>query len=320
MHGDQADHSEQHKQQGPDGAFLLGGPPQQEEEEKSKQERSKKTRRHLQLFFNGILAATTVILALLTGYQAYVSRRAANISTKQWEVMKGQLEQMKGGSAQTDRLIEKADSIAKTMVASNVQQKAAMNETMRQNRDALAKTIAQSKTALDASIESSRFDQRAWLSIAGVQTTGGNITNGKFTFKSVTIVIRNTGKTPAIDVNRACCYLTTEPFFAKTVPSFDGETENARLHKTRGTLISNVNSTTFIEGISSFPPNTAFEETLIDLESVYLPLDAQSIVYLVGKVTYRDVFDGTKPHTTTVCVMNKMRATFVVCPTGIQMD
>jgi hypothetical protein len=117
---------------------------------------------------------------------------------RQLQITARQLDQMKGSSTQTDRLLEKADSIAKSMDVANAQQKAALDETLDQNRDALARTLAQAKTALDASIAASRTDQRAWVGIVNLKLPKEPIAGQDIT---ITYTLTNTGKTPALGIS-----------------------------------------------------------------------------------------------------------------------
>jgi flagellar basal body-associated protein FliL len=105
-------------------------------------------------------------------------------------------ESARQSSAQADALIAKADSIAKSMGAANAQQKTALDETLLQNREALAKTLSQGKAVLDASIDISRNDQRAWLNPVSFRLTV--LTDNSPLTAEVTIA--NVGKTPAFNI------------------------------------------------------------------------------------------------------------------------
>jgi hypothetical protein len=116
----------------------------------------------------------------------------------QLDAIQGELDQMKGGSAQTDRLIEKADSIAGSMNEANAQQKKALDETLRQSRESLNRTLVQSNAALQASIDASRNDERAWVGIVDLRLTKEPTLSEDTVITYDTV---NTGKTPALNVS-----------------------------------------------------------------------------------------------------------------------
>jgi hypothetical protein len=103
--------------QHPDGAFLIDGPSDQRRRERAEKKRTKNARRNLQLFFNGCLALTTVGLALIGGYQAVVSRRAADAATAAANAAKDTLAHMKVSGAQTSQQTQ--DLIAATSNLAN---------------------------------------------------------------------------------------------------------------------------------------------------------------------------------------------------------
>jgi hypothetical protein len=44
-------------------------------------------------------------------------------------------------------------------------------------------------------------------------------------------------------------------------------------------------------------------------------------LYVLGKITYYDIFPGTKPHTTKFCLMHTRNSnSFVICPANNWMD
>ena len=66
------------------------------------------------------------------------------------------------------------------------------------NREALRETLKQSRAALDVSMAASQLDQRAWVGLAefiNVPTSQSSPMSG------VRIAIRNSGKTPAINLS-----------------------------------------------------------------------------------------------------------------------
>jgi hypothetical protein len=120
-------------------------------------------------------------------------------------ILKNQLKEMHEGGTDTHTLAQAADTQAKRMTdvstAADKIRQAAENMVVQDQRiadnakKALEASNRQSKAALDASIASSREDQRAWLG-AGDETysipESGPIES--------TVTVGNTGKSPAIDV------------------------------------------------------------------------------------------------------------------------
>lgn len=82
-------------QPGPDGAFIINGPAQDGERDRAKKKRAKQIRRDLQLVFNGSLAMTTCILALITTYQACIAKNAMDAARVAAKVAKDTLTLMK---------------------------------------------------------------------------------------------------------------------------------------------------------------------------------------------------------------------------------
>jgi hypothetical protein len=72
----------------------------------------------------------------------------------------------------------------------------AQGRAMRRSAEATQQTVTQSQRALDASIEASRNDQRAWLAIVDMHIVKEPVVGEKF---RVTYAVANTGKTPATD-------------------------------------------------------------------------------------------------------------------------
>jgi hypothetical protein len=45
-----------------------------------------------------------------------------------------------------------------------------------------------------------------------------------------------------------------------------------------------------------------------------------AVIYIFGKITYNDIFGGTKLHTTKYCLMRAAGDHFTSCSTGNSMD
>ena len=152
------------------------------------------------------LAATRVIALVTALYMCFAAL--------QWWTMRNQLAEMHGTGVQTDKLIAAANAISghqKQMVDDNktnlAQNEAAIEKALKENRDELAKLLGenhkaleanrvQGQSSLDASINASRLDQRAWI---GVKATSVTAVEGQpFSAK---VEVTNTGKTPALDAH-----------------------------------------------------------------------------------------------------------------------
>ncbi len=50
------------------------------------------------------------------------------------------------------------------------------------------------------------------------------------------------------------------------------------------------------------------------------PRYGRKTVYIFGKITYSDIFPGTKTHITEFCLMRVVGDSFTICPRGNRMD
>jgi len=92
----------------------------------------------------------------------------------QFSVMRAQLSEMQSAGHQADRMIDTADRTAK----------------------ASEQSAAQARAALDATIESNRLDQRAWIAIETLTTPPVKVGEQL----QIEIAYRNSGRTPATNV------------------------------------------------------------------------------------------------------------------------
>jgi hypothetical protein len=96
----------------------------------------------------------------------------------------------------------------------------AIDKALAQNNKALTATIIQGKDALGASILISQEDRRAWVGVVGVATIGATADAGSFAIGSVHIILRNSGKTPALKMSGNCCYVQSRPW-RDPIPDYD---------------------------------------------------------------------------------------------------
>jgi hypothetical protein len=144
---------------------------------------------------------------------------------------------------QITRLITESSRIAGDMESSIQQNQTAIDNAAEanrmaveasntQNRKLVEASIKQSKAALDASIAISRNDQRAWVGVVGVVTAGGKASKDNFSVDSVTITIRNSGKSPALKMGGNCCIIETK-LWNDLIPDYDASVrQREELEKT----------------------------------------------------------------------------------------
>jgi hypothetical protein len=126
-------------------------------------------------------------------------------------VLKLQLKEIHDSSSDTHALAQAADTQAKKMTdmstAADKIRQAADNMVTEDQRiadnaqKAMDASNKQSKTSLDATIAASSLDQRAWVGIGQFRVVQFDKDNFK-----VDIEIRNSGKTPALDVSEFTAY------------------------------------------------------------------------------------------------------------------
>jgi hypothetical protein len=128
-----------------------------------------------------------------------------------WTVLNGQLKEMHDSSTDTHTLAQAADSQAKKMTdvstaADKIRQAAdnmvAQDQRIADNaQKAMDASNRQSHASLDATIAASTLDQRAWIGIGAFRV----VQFDKDVLK-IDIEVRNSGKTPALDVSEAAKY------------------------------------------------------------------------------------------------------------------
>jgi hypothetical protein len=178
----------------------------------------------------------------------------------------------------------------------------------------LQATANNAKNALDASIEASRLDERAWV---GIQSfSGGPVISGDHVSHVVTVIAKNTGKTPALRISGKYIQVWTE--VRDPVPDYY-DVDSGKGFRGRGNIFE----------AELFPPGDvlapqAARELKIGGVS-YLSRTLQQgfprIFYILGKITYDDT-DGKAQHTTKFCLrtVERNQADFMICPSGNWMD
>ncbi|MGD0921998.1 MAG: hypothetical protein ABSA70_09575 [Terriglobia bacterium] len=193
--------------------------------------------------------------------------------------------------------------------------------------------------------EQMRLDQRAWVGLVHTETMGGKQSEDRSTFSYdyVRVSFRNSGKTPALNVSvqrimtggKAGIMIGGKP---EKIPDFDEEvmaTERFHQQMTAELIRENpkdaeqirkarrgVSPTGVLSALS--PAGRAIAPTA-ELVFDWHALGPGSLrdsktgvpttTYLLGKVTYNDIFPGTKRHTTKFCLMWHETG-FIMCPGG----
>jgi hypothetical protein len=148
----------------------------------------------------------------------------------QWRVANDTLTEIRNSKADTQKLIDaagkQADAATKNAAAAekfagsadgiNTETKLAVDkfgQMAKASRESIRTIQETAKKALDASIDASRLDQRAWVGVEAVDVKDGLIT----------VILKNTGKTPAIHI--AFYWLATyseDPTEYSRIPEFHG--------------------------------------------------------------------------------------------------
>jgi hypothetical protein len=210
---------------------------------------------------NQLMVYTTAIVAFGTIFYAAVA-------VFQWQLMKESAVQTAG---QVDKLIDQAKRLADT-----------------------------SKTALDATVENFRLEQRAWVGPILVLPPEYTEGNKRLYVKEAQpikcgIEITNSGKTPAKNVQYSIIVQALKP---PKVPILKESTGR------RDITVLQPNMTLKI----SYPPITGVTKSDIAALS-----RGQDVLYMYGIIRYDDVFKKT--HWTTFCVyLAPDLATFSSCP------
>lgn len=239
---------------------------------------------------------------------------------------------------QIDKMIEKADSISKsigTMVTDNKtaleENRKAIQDTLRENREDVTKVLAQNRTALefsisqgkaalDASIEAFRLDHRPWVGISDIVTEGGMEEGDDFRIESLAIVIRNSGKTPAIFLGADCCFVENR-FWGDPVPDYATLASERRIVgqlQTASALAPDASLRIKISGAESRTSRRI--ASWAGAEPFRKPIKMPTAIYRIGRIYYRDTFEGTPQHATTFCLVRWEGPAYVTCPNGGTMN
>jgi hypothetical protein len=168
---------------------------------------------------------------------------------------------MTDSGAQTDRIIEADKRIATAMEGN----------------------LAQSIRSLDASIELSRSDQRAWVGMVGIDVNKA-VQDSPFSYA---VSIQNTGKTPALNVH----ILTT----SKGVPKGQTPQFTYELPSNAPVAATTIQPSMRVK-MGGTPDSLSRPLTTDQFQSLK---SGAAVMYIYGKIDYEDVFKGL--HHTQFC-------------------
>jgi hypothetical protein len=216
---------------------------------------------------NKALVLTSVLVAVgtlfYTGAAIFQYNLMKQTAKEQYSLME---QTAKENSEQTDKLIAEAKSIA----------------------SAAKENLEQSKQAIDASIEISRRDQRAWVGITEIIPPWRDPANNPLYIKegsnfgaSVTII--NSGKTPALNI-RSKIRLMAFPRNHKFAPDYGNvQGQSVGVLQPQGKFKAT--------SLPSYQPVNASDITSLK--------NSAMILYLYGEIQYEDIFKIS--HRTTYC-------------------
>jgi hypothetical protein len=174
--------------------------------------------------------------------------------------------------------------------------------------------VVTNRRALDATIAASRLDQRAWIGLADFITVNPLLSaeGMKFSVDGVKLTIRNSGKTPGIHLS--IVILETGRVFSDPVRDFDE--------------INEINPGIRIVEEGAFPRGQVLApgvDLKYPLGGIFQPARddrGRNITqYILGKITYNDIFEGTRQRTTKFCLMSlRPNIEYRPCPKGNSMD
>jgi len=292
------------------------------------------SRRTYRIAILGFIAAAAA--AVFVGTQV-------KIMSVQTQILASQSESAAGGAAIGELNTRKQLAIAQ-------QQAQAAQDNVAVVRRGIEENSARSKEALDTAIKSSQLDQRAWVGVVGVNTDGGVATYEDFSVKGATLVIHNSGKTPALKIRIECCMFTNR-LWTDPIPDYDAEvkaTEESRAagrKKSRERMEEQIRQHPEMRDMMIARDKEFWDRydsslrTMFHQGGVLAPTVATPIgiipsmkwgtrneqklpitIYVLGKIVYRDVSSDTAEHTTKFCLMREVGTAFTICPENNWMD
>jgi hypothetical protein len=254
------------------------------------------------MIFTGVLAVCSILAGGVTGWQVHVaSQTLAEIQQSRVDTAKMITASETQASAATKNATAAA-SFSASADGINIQTKMAVDKFDRiakASEHSIRATQQAAQDALNASINASRLDQRAWVGLLYPVTTFDN----KKLQVGVSVVFKwrfkNSGKTPAINVAYDPEIIFREP--GKGVPDYDVDVKDNAYSKLTGIREASVIAPGE-EQFITFPTPVPAPIFFGPKQFVLMENNA-TVMYVVGKVTYNDIFPGTPQHSTKFCVL-----------------
>jgi hypothetical protein len=297
---------------------------QAEENAERKAERTSKNEQisldRRMVFLTGTLAVCTILSLVINSLQIFVANKSADAAYDAVGIASYGLEQNRRNSARQIALAE-----------------------------ATTKQAAQS---LQANIAQNHLDQRPWVGLGDTRIENGSldVSHGLYSFDKLDIGIKNTGKTPALSM-KVFPFVLTTAYIEEQLPDYDNldSYQASKLRDTEDRILKDANVTpemrkSIAESLKKVRSNT-IEKTKSTKGGGILPPGVTLIfprqggkfavrenannifqrvaIYVFGKITYRDNFEGTPLHTTQFCLVafrTSGNEGFALCPNGNSMN
>jgi hypothetical protein len=271
----------------------------------------------------------------------FISIVIAVIAGFQWNVYRQQKEIMESGGHQTEQLIEAANiqACAAQKIADASERNAVAAKSFSTSADGIREQTAQAVTelrraakdsensmkvtsenaqkALNASINASRIDERAWVSLLFPIDTFDKKKLEPLGDVAFVIRFKNTGKTPALKIAYDPELMFRPP--SDPIPDYDDKAVAGNVY----TQLTGIHEAALLapgeETSIAYPPRGAIR---FGPNQIGLMESHTTVLYLVGKVTYHDIFfPDTPERTTKFCAYYSPESgDFVRCPINRTMD
>jgi hypothetical protein len=178
-----------------------------------------------------LMAFGTLFYAAAAVFQIWLMQQNAKDSAAQVDRLvdatnKAISSSVAAGDASTEKALKGSRESVDAALAYN---QGELRKILEQNRGALEASVTQSQASLNNTLAISQLDQRAWVGVAEFATVGGteSFEDGKrtFAYKTVQIAIRNSGKTPA--VNLGAVTLQTTRDWGEKIGDYDAVVEES---------------------------------------------------------------------------------------------
>lgn len=267
----------------PDGSFLIDGPAEREAAERAEEQRTDRRYRKLQLWFNGVLMAATIVTAGTVLHQNDIFYKGLVEATKQSKAA------MESAQVATDALALNKES---------AESATAQGELARQ----------ESRRALEMTIDTQRLGDRAWLAPSRFDLVQME-TNKEW--QSIA-VITNTGRTAALDIEvyRFAWFEDKSLGTGEIEPLYQ---ERFKRRAPRPLRLGSVFPGSTYSAVFTSEGVTANEIDVADIAT------GKKFVYLIGEIRYLDVYRVR--HLTQFCVRwTPSLKAYLICPEHIRAN